>query len=132
MKKKENIQHMIFQEDKIYNDPEVPLYKRGEVVEVEERMVARWLKRGGILVDSHGVDDKKFNWKKHLNPHPKKTKEDLMLEEMEKLADTEFPPEPVTVEPMTSQDLKEEVVEEKEEPKEHKHHGHKHHNNKHK
>jgi hypothetical protein len=41
---------MRFQKDMYYEDQNVPLYKGGEDVDVPERMVSRWLKRGGMLV----------------------------------------------------------------------------------
>ena len=41
---------MRFKEDKYYNDVHNPLYRAGEIVEVEARMVDRWLKRGGEII----------------------------------------------------------------------------------
>jgi hypothetical protein len=41
---------MRFPKDMYYNDMNVPLYKGGEVVEVPEEKVSRWLKRGGVLI----------------------------------------------------------------------------------
>lgn len=41
---------MRFPKDMYYNDLNVPLYKGGEVVQVPEKMVERWTKRGGVLV----------------------------------------------------------------------------------
>lgn len=42
---------MVFAEDKFYNDPNVPLYKAGELYDIPENMVSRWLKRGGTIVE---------------------------------------------------------------------------------
>lgn len=47
---KEKTVRMRFPKDQYYNDLTVPLYKGGEVVDVPERMVVRWLKRGGVLI----------------------------------------------------------------------------------
>lgn len=41
---------MRFPKDMYYTDQNVPIYKGGEVVEVPESMVTRWLKRGGVLI----------------------------------------------------------------------------------
>lgn len=125
MKKKEQTQHMIFEENKFYTDLENPLYLKGKVYEVEERMVGRWLKRGGVLVDSQGVDDKGFDWKKLLNP--KKAKE-VVEEKVEPVVEAL----PVTPEVIPQEEVVEEIKEE-DEVKEKKHHGHYNkHGNKHK
>lgn len=42
---------MIFSKDMFYNDMNKPLYCAGKIYDVEENMVARWLKRGGEVVD---------------------------------------------------------------------------------
>lgn len=41
---------MSFTEHKYYNDLNNPLYLAGEVYEIEDNMVERWLKRGGKIV----------------------------------------------------------------------------------
>lgn len=48
---------MKFSADMFYNDLESPLYEKGKTYEVPERMVARWLKRGGKIVDGTEVEE---------------------------------------------------------------------------
>ena len=48
---------MIFTEDKYYNHDVI--YKAGEVYEVEDAMVNRWLKRGGSIVEDAPIEKKK-------------------------------------------------------------------------
>lgn len=42
---------MKFFADKFYNDLNKPLYLAGQIYDVPEDMVARWQKRGGVLVE---------------------------------------------------------------------------------
>jgi hypothetical protein len=49
---------MKFPKDMFYTDMNNPLYRKGEVYEVEDRMVERWLKRGGIVVEELPVVEK--------------------------------------------------------------------------
>lgn len=42
---------MKFGVDMYYNDLSTPLYQAGKVYEIEGRMIARWMKRGGEIVD---------------------------------------------------------------------------------
>lgn len=42
---------MIFHRDMYYNDPTVPYYDKDKVYEVPNAMVARWMKRGGQIVE---------------------------------------------------------------------------------
>jgi len=42
---------MKFSKDMFYTDRDVPLYQKGKVYDVEDRMVVRWLKRGGEIVE---------------------------------------------------------------------------------
>lgn len=43
---------MKFSKDMFYTNPNVPLYCAGKVYDVEDNMVARWLKRGGEIVSA--------------------------------------------------------------------------------
>lgn len=43
---------MIFKEAKFYNDLETPIFKPGEIYELEGAdWIQRWIKRGGAIVD---------------------------------------------------------------------------------
>lgn len=59
---------MIFSKDMFYNDQNVPMYVAGKVYDIEERMVARWLKRGGQIVD----ETTKVETKEHVETPTKK------------------------------------------------------------
>lgn len=41
---------MKFNRDMFYNDLNIPLYRAGVVYEIDEKMVSRWIKRGGEVV----------------------------------------------------------------------------------
>lgn len=49
MEKQETVL-MVFDADKFYMDPEVPIYLKGVVSEVPKDKVTRWLKRGGVII----------------------------------------------------------------------------------
>lgn len=44
-------QYMYFSQDMFYTDLSTPLYNAGKTYFVEQRMVNRWLKRGGVVVN---------------------------------------------------------------------------------
>lgn len=47
---KDKTVQMRFPKDMFYNDLTVPIYKGGEICDVPESTVDRWLKRGGVLI----------------------------------------------------------------------------------
>lgn len=47
---KEKTVKMWFNTNMYYNDLVTPLYEAGKEYDVPERMVSRWIKRGGVLV----------------------------------------------------------------------------------
>lgn len=49
---KEKTVRMRFKVDMFYNDLEKPLYLKNQIYNIPERMIQRWLNRGGELVDS--------------------------------------------------------------------------------
>lgn len=55
-KKKKEVVHdsstvkMTFNKDMFFQDRNVPLYRAGQVYTIPSRNVAKWLKRGGVIV----------------------------------------------------------------------------------
>lgn len=45
---------MKFSRNMFYESQDVPLYYADKVYEIEDKMVDRWLKRGGVVVDQKG------------------------------------------------------------------------------
>lgn len=50
-------QYYVTAENKDY-DLGNPLYRKGEVYDIEEKMVDRWLKRGGVVVADEATDSR--------------------------------------------------------------------------
>lgn len=50
---------MRFPRDMYYNDLNNPIYRKGEIYEIEPQMVERWVKRGGEIVTGAKVEPKR-------------------------------------------------------------------------
>lgn len=73
---------MRFKEDKFYTDLNNPIYRKGQIYDIPNNMVERWIKRGGTIIDCQETlekveDDerKELEAKQALEAEQKKTED---------------------------------------------------------